>query len=439
MIPRRALGRAAGRVGSAVMDADEPSDEQLAAAARACDGRVLRTPLIESDVFSEALGRRVLLKAENLQRTGSFKLRGATAKIAALGDASAQGVVAGSAGNHGRAVAYASRAAAVPCEVFMPASAAITKVEATRALGAEVRCEWATVDEAIAAAEDHAARSGRAFLHPFDDLDVIAGQATLGSELAEDVRDLAAVVLPLGGGGLVSGVGVALARAGCDARVIAVQASACAPFAGSVERGASLSVPAQATIADGIAVRSPGHVTLPLVSRYARQLLAVDDDDIAEAVVRLFESAKLVVEGAGAVGAAALLRGALDLGIAGDIGDAGTVVVVLSGGNIDPGVFGDAIRRHEVKVGRRLVFVARIDDRPGALVGLLTGIAELGANVLDINHQREGIELPFGKTAVQLVVQTRDRAHGDAVLGWSRDAGFDIARVFGQEGRAANV
>jgi threonine dehydratase len=410
------------------MDAEEPSDAQLDRARRACADRVLETPLIESDVFSDIFGRRVLLKAENLQRTGSFKLRGATAKIAALGPQARKGVVAGSAGNHGRAVALAAHAAGVPCEVFMPESAAITKVEATRALGAEVRCEWETVDEAVAAAAEHAMRSGRAFLHPFDDLDVIAGQATLGDELVREVPDLATVVVPLGGGGLASGIGIALDRAGCHAQVVAVQASACAPFRDSLEHHAPLSVEGHATIADGIAVRTPGHFTLPLVSRYVDQVTAVDDDDIAEAVVRLFESAKLVVEGAGAVGVAALLRGAVDLDRA---AREGALVVVLSGGNIDPGVFGDAIRRHEVKVGRRLVFVARIDDRPGALVGLLTGIAQLGANVLDITHQREGIELPFGTTAVQLVVQTRDRAHGDAVVDWTKAAGFDIARVFG--------
>jgi threonine dehydratase len=366
----------------------------------------------------------VVLKAESLQRTGSFKLRGATAKIAALGDDATRGIVAASAGNHARAVAYAARAAGVPCEVFMPSTAAITKVEATRALGATVRAEWDIVDDAIAAAAAHAERTNRPLVHPFDDVDVIAGQATLGQEIVEDVRDLAAVIVPLGGGGLLAGIGVALERAGCTTRLIGVRSVDAPPRAPG---GAP--VPARASVADGIAVRTKGLLTIPLVEQYVDDIVRVDDDDTAEAIVHLFERAKLVVEGAGAVGVAAVLRGLVDLDLA--AAPDGTIVVVLSGGNIDPGVFGDAIRRHEIKVGRRLAIVTRLDDRPGALVSLLTGIADLGANVLDIDHQRDGIDLPFGTTAVQLVVQTRDRAHGEAVLAWAREAGFDIARVFG--------
>ena len=306
----------------------------------------------------------------------------------------------------------------------MPSTAAITKVEATRALGAIVRAEWDIVDEAIAAAVEHASTTGRPLVHPFDDLDVIAGQATLGQEIVEDVPDVAALIVPLGGGGLLAGIGVALERAGCRARLIGVRSEDAPPRA----PGTTM-VPSRASVADGIAVRTKGRFTVPLVEELADDVVRVDDDDTAEAIVHLFERAKLVVEGAGAVGVAALLRGLFDPAIT--AGPDGTIVVVLSGGNIDPGLFGDAIRRHEIKVGRRLAIVTRLDDRPGALVRLLTGIADLGANVLDIDHQRDGIDLPFGTTAVQLVVQTRDRAHGEAVLAWARDAGFDIARVFG--------
>jgi len=283
------------------------------ARARAALGDVVRrTPVLSSRTISERCGATVALKAENLQRTGSFKLRGALAKLAALGDGCAAGVVTGSAGNHGQALAYAARVRGVRCEVYMPASAPIAKVEAASALGAEVHVAGEHVIDALVAAEERAAEAGLAMVHPFEDLDVIAGQGTIGLELLEDVEDLAAVVLPIGGGGLASGVAIALKERRPEVRVVGVQAEACAPVPPSLRAGEPVHAARVLTIADGIAVKQPGALTLELLDRYVDDVVVVPEDDIADAMVLLLERAKLVVEGAGAVGVAALLGDRVD-------------------------------------------------------------------------------------------------------------------------------
>ena len=385
-------------------------------------GIVRETPVLSSRTLSERAGGTVALKAENLQRTGSFKLRGAFSKLAALGDACAGGVVCGSAGNHAQAVAYAARARGVPCYVFMPEGAPIAKVEAATGLGANVQMVGATVDEALDAAYERAAADDRmAFVHPFEDPDVIAGQGTLGLELLEQVPDLARVIVPVGGGGLVSGVAIAVKSARPSIRVIGVQVAACAPVRGSLAAGKPVPVRSALTIADGIAVKRPGELTLSLIDRWVDEMVAVEEDEVAEAMVFLLERAKLVVEGAGAVGVAALLSGRLPGSPAAD----GTTIVVLSGGNVDAGLLAEVARRHESQAGRRLVLLARLPDRPGSLARLLSLVGEQGANLLDVEHIREGLDLHVRETAVHLVLETRGQRHAERVTEAVRDAGYD--------------
>ena len=367
------------------------------------------TPIITTRTLSERAGTRVVLKAENLQGTGSFKLRGVMSKIAALGDETARGVVCGSAGNHAQAVAYAARSRGVPCEVFMPESAPIAKADAVLALGATLHLAGRSVDDCVAAARERAAEAGMQFIHPFDDPDVISGQGGIGLELLRQVPDLARVVVPVGGGGLISGISVAIRSQRPEVEVIGVQVEACAPFVASIRAGRPVAVDSVRTIADGIAVKHPGEITLNLIERWVKELVVVGEDQVAEAMVFLMERSKLVVEGAGAVGVAALLGGLLP----GPID--GTTVLVLSGGNVGAGLLAEVARRHETQAGRRLVLRVRIPDLPGSLAALLRMISSTGANLLDVQHLREGLDLHIQETAVQLVLETRGPEHAAAV------------------------
>jgi threonine dehydratase len=393
-------------------------------AAAAGEGVVRETPLLSSRTLSERVGGTIALKAENLQRTGSFKLRGALAKLAALGDAGAAGVVAGSAGNHGQALAYAARARGAPCEVFMPIGAPTAKIDACEQMGATVRLIDGSVDDCVAAARERAAGGGLAFVHPFDDPDVVAGQGGVGLELAAQVDDLARVLVPLGGGGLASGIAIAVKALHPGVELIGVQAERCAPYPTSLERGEPVALDAPAlTIADGIAVKRPGGLTLGLVREWVDAVVTVAEDDIAEAMVLLLERAKLVVEGAGAVGVAALLSGRVAPT------ETGTTAVVLSGGNVDAGLLASVARRHETVVGRRLVLLTRISDRPGELGRLLTLVGGLGANLVDVAHVREGIDLHVRESAVELVLETRGAQHAREVLDAVRAAGYEVATL----------
>jgi len=399
------------------------SAEDLRRAAAAGVGVIRETPVLSSRTLSERSGVTVALKAENLQRTGSFKLRGALAKIAALGDECAAGVVTASAGNHAQALAYAARARGVRCDVYMPEGASIAKVEAATALGANVHLVGATVDESLAAARERATADGLALVHPFDDLDVIAGQGTVGLELLEQVPDIERAIVPVGGGGLASGVAIALKSSRPATEVIGVQVATCAPFPESLRAERPVAVDSALTIADGIAVKRPGALTLPLVKRWLDRVVVVPEDDVAEAMVFLLERAKLVVEGAGAVGVATLLGGRLALS------GTGTTVVILSGGNVDAGLLGEVARRHESQAGRRLVLLASLPDRPGSLARLLTLVGEQGANLLDVEHIREGFDLHVRETAVQLVLETRSAAHAGRVTDVVRRAGYSEPRL----------
>jgi threonine dehydratase len=392
--------------------------QDIVRAARAGQGIIKHTPTLASRALGEIAQAEVFLKAENLQRTGSFKLRGALAKLASLGEECANGVVTASAGNHGQAVAYAASVRGLSCEVFMPEQAPIAKVEAARARGATVQLLGSTVEEGFDAARQRAAEARLTFVHPFDDVQVVAGQGTVGLELLADVPDIGTVIVPVGGGGLISGVAIALKSERPNVRVVGVQVSSCAPFPPSLRRGEAVTVESALTIADGIAVKRPGGVTLPLVQRWVDEMVVVEEDDIAEAIVFLLERAKLVVEGAGAVGVAALLTKRIR------VSGPGPVVVILSGGNVDAGLLAQIIRRHETQAGRRLVLLARLSDRPGSLARLLALVGELRANLLDVVHIREGFDLHVRETAVQLVLETRGTVHAQQVTEAVRAAGY---------------
>ena len=379
------------------------------------------TPLLSTRSLSERCGGPVVLKAENLQRTGSFKLRGAMHKLTRLGDV--EGVVAGSAGNHGQSLAYAARVKGMRCEVFMPREAAVAKVAAVEAFGGAVHLGGDSVDDCVAAARERAGNSGAAFVHPFDDPDIIMGQSTLGLELLEDVPDMATVVVPVGGGGLLTGVAGAIKTQRPGVRVIGVQVESCSPFVDALRGEATARVPPAATIADGIAIKRPGEITLALARRWVDEMVVVGEADIADAMVWLLERSKLVVEGGGAVGVAALLSGRIVPSAQ------GSTVIVLSGGNVDAGLLAAIAHRHETIAGRRLRVFTTVPDRPGGLVALLTRIADAGGNIVHVDHVREAVTLRVRETGVAVALETRGREHSDAIVAALNEAGYTARRL----------
>jgi threonine dehydratase len=395
----------------------------LQAAREAIAAVAVRTPTIACEDLAEAAGGPVVLKAESLQATGSFKLRGALAKVAALGERAAGGLVAASAGNHARAVAQAARLAGVGCEVFMPRDAAVSKVAAVERLGAHVRLGGGSVEEALELAAERAAETGAALIHPFDDPDVIAGQGTIGLELLHDVPDLARVVVPVGGGGLASGIGIALRGARSDVELVGVQASACAPLLaalGDPTASAAPEISTAATIADGIALKRPGRITLPLLRELLSDLQTVGEEQIADAMVFLAERCKLVAEGAGAVAVAAVLSGRLA-----PVG--GTTAAIVSGGNVDNGLLASLLRRRETVEGRRVRIFTRVPDRPGGLAELLNLVAGARANLLSLEHVREAVSLHVRETGVELTLETRGPEHTEQVRAALQDAGYEVS------------
>jgi threonine dehydratase len=384
-------------------------------AARERIGRIAReTPVFISETFSRMTGRDVQLKAEALQRTGAFKIRGAVNKVATLTDVErAAGVVAASAGNHGQAVAWAAREKGIPATIFMPQDAPMAKVEATVNYGANVELTGEGFDEALAAALEIADTSGATFVHAFEDEAVIAGQGTIGLEIAEQLPDLETFVVPVGGGGLASGISLALRELRPKVRVVGVQAAACAPYTGATEHSF--------TIADGIAVKQPSELTGSILRETLEDIVTVSDEEISEAIVLLLERGKLVVEGAGAASLAAVL--------AGRVGGTGQVAALLSGGNIDPTLLISVMRHGLTLSGRYLVVRTKISDRPGELLKLLSLVAEERVNVISVEHHREGLELPVVETEVELTLATRDRDHRDALLDEMRRWGYQVERV----------
>ena len=382
---------------------------------------VTHTPVAPSAHLSERYGGSVLLKAENLQRTGAFKIRGAMNKLATLGESARRGVVAGSAGNHAGALAFAAREFGVPCEIYVPAGASLSKIAACRGYGATVHEGGESLDVAVALAQARANETGMVFCHPYDDPVVVAGQATLGVELIDDISDLAQVIVPLGGGGLLSGVALTVKQFDPSIKVIGVQISSCAPYIyGTAPLGP---VP---TLADGIAVKVPGDVTAPLIEKWVDEIVDVDEDSVADAMMLLLERSKLFVEGGGAVGVSALIAGRIKPA------ERGTTCVVLSGGNADLGLLTGLVRRHETNSGRRLIVFARISDRPGGLARLLTVFAQYGANLIEVEHVREGVDLHVRETGVQVVLEVRGRDHTETLIAAAKAEGYEISEVTGR-------
>ena len=390
-------------------------------AAQVIAGHVRETPLMSAGELGRRVGARVVLKAENLQLTGSFKARGATNTIRRLPpEALEAGVVAASAGNHAQAVAFAGREAGARSVLVMPEQAPLAKVAAVRQYGGEVRQVDGGYDEAGTEARRLAEDEGMTLVHAFDQPLVVAGQGTIGLEIARQAPDVRSIVVPLGGGGLASGIALAAATELPGARVIGVQAEACAPYIDSLAAHRPVGARSANTICDGIAVKRPGDFTLPLVERYVDEVVTVSDDEVAEAMVLLLERSKQVVEGAGAVAVAALMHGRVRPQ------DGGDICAVLSGGNVDASLLSECIRLGETAAGRRMVLSTVVPDRPGALAGLLRVVAECGGNVVDVEHLRDGIDLHVGETAIKLVLQTRGGDGNQELLAAARAEGFSV-------------
>ncbi len=390
-------------------------------AARLIAGKVRATPVLPAGELSRRVGATVVLKAENLQLTGSFKARGATNMIGRLPDTALRaGVVAASAGNHAQAVAAAARDAGARAVLVMPEEAPVSKVAAVRQYGGEVRLHGGNYDDAHAEAARLVEEEGLTAVHAFDQAEVVAGQGTVGLEIARQAPETRLVVVPLGGGGLAAGIGLAVAEWLPGARVVGVQAEACAPYIDSLAAHRPIGARSANTICDGIAVKRPGDFTLPLVERYVDEVVTVSDDEVAEAMVMLLERTKQVVEGAGAVAVAALMQGRVAAP------PEGQVCAVLSGGNVDASLLSECIRLGETAAGRRMVLSTIVPDRPGALSGLLEVVAEHGGNVVDVEHLRDGIDLHVRETAINLVLQTRGPDASQEILDAVRAQGFPV-------------
>jgi threonine dehydratase len=364
-----------------------------------------QTPIYLSETFSRRCGREVRLKAENLQRTGAFKVRGAVNKLATLSAEEREaGVVAASAGNHGQAVAWAARELGVHARIFVPDTAPMAKVEACRNYGADTELSGEFFEDALVAARAYVDETGGTFIHPYEDQLVVAGQGTIGLELLEQEPELGTVLIPIGGGGLALGISTALRALRPEVRIVGVQAG----IDGY-------------TIADGIAVKDPSDFTMPLLEELLDDIVSVTDEEISEAIVLLLERAKLVVEGAGAVGVAALL--------AGRAGGSGTAVPILSGGNIDATMLISVMRHGLTSAGRYLVVRTQLADRPGELIKFLSLVAAERGNVISVEHHREGMDLPVAGTEVELTLVTRDEAHCVQLLAAMAESGYDVQRL----------
>lgn len=388
------------------------------------DARCVLSPVINLTPMIPAKGFvpdcRFYLKADCLQKTGAFKLRGAYYKLSTLTDEEkARGVIACSAGNHAQGVAFAARDMGIPATICIPAGAPLSKIEATRSYGANVVLVPGVYDDAHAEAVRLRDEQGLTFIHPFDDDRVMAGQGTIGLEIAEQLPDVDAVLVPIGGGGLIAGVASALRQLKPACRIIGVQAAGAASMADSLRAGHILTLPEVHTVADGIQVKTPGEKTFAICREAVDEVVTVGEAEIASAILTVLERQKLMVEGAGAVGVAAAMYGELDL-------RGKTVCALLSGGNLDVTMLERIITRGLAREGRTVGFSTVLPDRPRALAGLLGIVSELGANVLEVSHERSSLKADLGSTVVHLLVETRNRAHVDELFDALHREGYQL-------------
>jgi threonine dehydratase len=381
---------------------------------------VRRTPLLTSKTIDGMAGGPIHLKAENLQKTGSFKIRGAYTALSRISAADRpKGVVTASAGNHAQGIALAASLTSTKATVFMPVGASIAKVIATRGYGAEVTLAGDSFDGAVAAAEAFAKSSGATFLSAFDHDDIIAGQGSVGLELLEDLPDLETVLVPVGGGGLISGMAIALKESKPSIRLIGVQSDGCTAALQSWKSGAVTAIPQATTIADGIAVKKPSARTLDYMRKYVDEMVTVADDEIATTIVTLLERMKLLIEGAGAAALTALITR--------KAAAKGRTAVVLSGGNIDIKLLEGLIERAMLRAGRYVRIFSAVEDKPGGLAKLLHEIAEARGNVMEVIHNRTSVTVPIGKTGVEILIETRGSNHVTELLDRRAGAGYPVA------------
>ena len=384
---------------------------------------ILCSPCHVSHYLSELTGLPLHLKFENLQRTGSFKERGALNKLLTMNEHDRRrGVIAASAGNHAQGVAFHAAALNIRAQIVMPLTTPQVKVAATRSYGAEVILHGANYDEACEEAMRRCGAEGCTFIHPFDDVDVISGQGTIGLELLEQVPDLEAVVVPIGGGGLISGIGCALKENNPKIRVIGVEPEKLPSMLRAREAGAPVTISAAATVADGIAVRRAGEITLPLVNRYVDEIVTVDDEEIASAILMLLEQEKTLAEGAGAAALAAIVQSKTNLRHR-------RTVALVCGGNIDVTLLAKIIERGLVKDGRLLRIRVYLQDRPGALHQLTEILAHERANIVETLHNRAYYGVSLGETVIDVTLETRGAAHITAISHALREAGFNFERI----------
>jgi threonine dehydratase len=396
----------------------------IQAARRTLRDVIIATPILPAERLSQELGARVFLKAENTQRSGSFKIRGAYNTISRLTPAERErGVIAHSAGNHAQGVALAARLLGVPATIVMPERAPLTKVAATRRFGAEVLLHGATFDDAGALAGQIQRERGLTYVHAFNDERVIAGQGTIGLEIVEALPDMGLLIVPIGGGGMIGGIAVAVKALMPDVRIVGVQAAGCAPVSQSLAAGEPITAPTARTIADGIAVKRPGDLTLPIIRDLVDDVVTVDDDEIARAIAYVVQNARQVVEGAGAAGVAALLSGRIIPH------ENQAVCVVMGGGNIDGNLLARVIEQVLVKQGRYILLRTTVDDRPGNLAPLISRVADAGANVIDIFHRRAVWLVPVDRVGIEMVLEVRDEEHGQEVVRHLNQNGYIVERV----------
>lgn len=387
------------------------------------EGIINPTPIIPDQRLTNILGAKSFLKAECLQRAGSFKVRGAYNKISKLTDEEkARGVCTASAGNHAQGVALAAKLQGVKATIVLPEFAPLTKVVATKALGAEVILEGDSFDAAVAYSRELEKEKGYTYVHAFDDPDIIAGQGSIGCEIAEGLPNATVIVVPIGGGGIASGVAIAAKSLLPNVRVIGVQAAHVASINRSLAAGEPLEAVAMPTIADGIAVKRPGVVTLPIIRDYVDKVVEVTEEEIAAGIFHCVQNAHIVAEGAGAAGVAALLAKKIE------INETDVVCAILCGGNIDGNLLSRVLEQVLVRQGRYIILKLLVMDRPGGLARMLDCVAETGGNVIEVTHQRAIWLAPLGFTGIELILEVRDNEHAQHVVAHLKAKGYGVQR-----------